>query len=351
MSAPDELVHRRVLRAPRDLVWRCLTEPAELAQFWGPSGMTTPLGGIVVELWAGGRFETTMHGEHGSHRMVATFTEVVPPERMAWTETESGMHTTSVLTELADGSTEVVITQRDVPEPMRRPEARAGFLTSLDKLEAHLAHLTQGDPAMTDVTVTQPLVATTYERLADLLDAAGDDAWDAPSLCEKWLVRHVVAHVTMPVRMTPETFGAEMAAARGDFTVMSDAVAARDGELPTDGAARPAALTEVARLAAARRRGRGCREPRGHPLTRRDGRARPATRGADGGGGGRPRPAHRRAGCDLRGRPDGGAARGDRRGLGLGRGRRRPRRRRGASCPWLSGRTVRGQSQRRTRPA
>jgi uncharacterized protein YndB with AHSA1/START domain len=29
----DELVHRRVLSAPRELVWRCLTEPRELAQF------------------------------------------------------------------------------------------------------------------------------------------------------------------------------------------------------------------------------------------------------------------------------------------------------------------------------
>ena len=57
MSA-DELVYRRVFRAPRELVWRCLTEPAELAQFWGPRGMTTPLDGIVVELRAGGRFET-----------------------------------------------------------------------------------------------------------------------------------------------------------------------------------------------------------------------------------------------------------------------------------------------------
>jgi len=79
----DELVYRRVLRAPRELVWRCLTEPAELAQFWGPSGMSTPLDGIIVELHPGGRFETLMRGEHGSHRMVATFTEVVPPERLA----------------------------------------------------------------------------------------------------------------------------------------------------------------------------------------------------------------------------------------------------------------------------
>jgi hypothetical protein len=55
------------------------------------------------------------------------------------------MHTTGTLTDLGNGSTEVVIQQRQVPEPMRSPEARAGFLTSLDKLEEHLARLTQGD--------------------------------------------------------------------------------------------------------------------------------------------------------------------------------------------------------------
>ena len=141
----DELVYRRVLRAPRELVWRCLTEPAELAQFWGPAGTATPLDGIVVELHPGGRFETLIVGEHGSHRMVATFTEVVAPERLSWVEPTTGMHTTGTLTDLGDGTTAVVIRQRNVPEPMRRADARAGFLTSLDKLEAHLASLEEGD--------------------------------------------------------------------------------------------------------------------------------------------------------------------------------------------------------------
>jgi len=142
---PDELTYRRVFRAPRELVWRCLTEPAELARFWGPRGMTTPLDGIVVELRPGGRFETLMTGEQGSYRMVATFTEVVPPERVAWVEPATGVHTTSTLVDLGDDGTEVVIHQRRVPEPMRSPQARAGFLTSLDKLEEHLARLLEGD--------------------------------------------------------------------------------------------------------------------------------------------------------------------------------------------------------------
>lgn len=139
----DELVYRRTFAAPRDLVWRCLTEPSELTQFWGPRGTTTPLERIVVELQIGGRFETLMVGEHASYRMVATFTEVAAPERLAWVEADSGMHTTGTLIDLGDGSTEVVIHQRHVPEPMRSPEARAGFLTSLDKLNEHLARLTE----------------------------------------------------------------------------------------------------------------------------------------------------------------------------------------------------------------
>ncbi len=143
----DEFVHRRVLAAPRELVWRCLTEPAELAQFWGPRGMATPIEGIVVELRPGGRFETRMIGEHGSHQMVATFTEVVAPERLAWVEPETGLHTTTTLEDLSDGTTAVVIHQRNVPEPMRLPQARAGFLTSLDKLADHLARLAQGESA------------------------------------------------------------------------------------------------------------------------------------------------------------------------------------------------------------
>jgi len=141
----DEFVYRRVFRARRELVWRCLTEPAELAQFWGPQGMATPVDGIIVELHPGGRFETLMLGEHGSYRMVATFTEVVAPERLAWVEPESGMHTTSTLDDLGEGGTAVVIHQRYVPVAMRSPEARAGFLTSLDKLEKHLDLLIQGD--------------------------------------------------------------------------------------------------------------------------------------------------------------------------------------------------------------
>ncbi len=82
------------------------------------------------------------------------------------------------------------------------------------------------------MTDPQSWVAPTYKGLAETLTATPLDTWDAPSLCERWLVRHVIAHVTMPARLTPEQFGAEMAAAGGDFTVLSDTVATRDAAMP-----------------------------------------------------------------------------------------------------------------------
>lgn len=82
---------------------------------------------------------------------------------------------------------------------------------------------------MTDL---QSWVAPTYDGLAELLTAAAVDTWDSPSLCERWQVRHVIAHVTMPARLTLPQFAAAMAAAGGDFTALSDTVAARDASLP-----------------------------------------------------------------------------------------------------------------------
>jgi uncharacterized protein (TIGR03083 family) len=82
------------------------------------------------------------------------------------------------------------------------------------------------------VTNLQSWVESTYLGLADLLATSPPEVWDAPSLCASWQVRHVISHVTMPARLTAEQFGTEMAAAGGDFSVLSNTVAARDAALP-----------------------------------------------------------------------------------------------------------------------
>jgi uncharacterized protein (TIGR03083 family) len=75
-------------------------------------------------------------------------------------------------------------------------------------------------------------IAAEYLALADLLEATGAWVWDAPSLCEGWRTREVVAHVTMPARYDGPGFMAELEAAGGDFTRLSNTVAERDGALP-----------------------------------------------------------------------------------------------------------------------
>ncbi len=89
---------------------------------------------------------------------------------------------------------------------------------------------------MTDATTQDVMmgeeIADECCALADLLEAASLDVWDAPSLCEGWRTREVVAHMTMPVRYPVPRFMSELEAAGGDFTRLSNTVAARDGSLP-----------------------------------------------------------------------------------------------------------------------
>ncbi len=82
---------------------------------------------------------------------------------------------------------------------------------------------------MTGAATAHDDVAAEYLALADLLEGSPTSVWEAPSLCEGWRTREVVAHVTMPVRYSGPAFLAELEAAGGDFTRLSNTVAARDG--------------------------------------------------------------------------------------------------------------------------
>ena len=135
-----ELSYTRVFDAPRDLVFRCMLEPEHLTHFWGPAGTSTPLDGITVDPRPGGVFETVTinDADGGSYTMRAIYAEIVPPERIVWTEPGTGMITTSTFTDLGGARTEVRIHQVNVPDTFGRPEDQARFLTSLDRFAAYL---------------------------------------------------------------------------------------------------------------------------------------------------------------------------------------------------------------------
>ena len=142
-AAAAELIYTRVFDAPRELVFRCMTEPEHLAHFWGPAGTHTPVTGITADPRPGGIFETVIvsDGDGSQYTMHAVYVEVVPPERLVWTEPATGVTTTSTFTDLGGARTEVRIHQRNVPDAFRTPEAQAGFRTSLDRFAAYLAAL------------------------------------------------------------------------------------------------------------------------------------------------------------------------------------------------------------------
>jgi len=78
---------------------------------------------------------------------------------------------------------------------------------------------------VTDDAYLQPAVAAEFDGLADLLAAASDAQWDTRSLCERWRVREVIAHLTMAARYSEPEFMAELQRCGFDFTRLSNEAA------------------------------------------------------------------------------------------------------------------------------
>jgi uncharacterized protein YndB with AHSA1/START domain len=138
-----EVIITRIYEAPRELVFACMTTPEHLTHFWGPPGMSTPVDGIVIELYPGGRFESVMVNDATGERYPGTgfYVEVDPPTTLMWSETglAEGMTSTVTFVDLGNDRTEVTIHQRNVPAMYRSPEALGGFNASLDRFVAYLA--------------------------------------------------------------------------------------------------------------------------------------------------------------------------------------------------------------------
>ena len=147
-STENELRITRVFDAPREMVFECMIDPDHLVHFWGPAGTNAPREHISVDARPGGVFSTVMVNDSDGSRYPthAVYDEVRPPELLSWTETHSGMKVTTQFVALGPDRTELRIHQRYVPEAYMAPEAQAGFLTSLDRLAAHLDGVVTGSP-------------------------------------------------------------------------------------------------------------------------------------------------------------------------------------------------------------
>jgi uncharacterized protein YndB with AHSA1/START domain len=80
-AAANQIVNARDFAAPCDGVWSAFSDPARLAQWWGPRGFTNTF--HEFDLRAGGSWRFTMHGPDGArYDQTREFLEVVPQQRI-----------------------------------------------------------------------------------------------------------------------------------------------------------------------------------------------------------------------------------------------------------------------------
>ena len=87
-TADREIVISRSIDAPRELVFEAFTEVRHLSRWWGPDGFTTTT--RAFEFRVGGAWDFVMHGPDGTdYQEWITWTEIVPPDRIALMHGES----------------------------------------------------------------------------------------------------------------------------------------------------------------------------------------------------------------------------------------------------------------------
>lgn len=152
-SPGHEIVIRRVLDAPRNLVWEAWTDPGQLARWWGPKGFTTKV--FEFDLTPGGRSRYAMVGPDGTeYPGQGVFREIVPGERIVTTDEfgdgfekvvdmdlPRGMVLTVTFAELGGKTELTLVIAHPTAEDRRKHEEMGvipGWNSSLDCLDEHL---------------------------------------------------------------------------------------------------------------------------------------------------------------------------------------------------------------------
>jgi uncharacterized protein YndB with AHSA1/START domain len=147
MSDDRTLTIRRVLDAPRDLVFAAWVDPAQAAQWWGPKGFTTVSNEMDVRV--GGAWRRRMRSPEGSeHVSCGVYREIVVPERLvftfAWEQGGAPGHgpetvVTLIFADLGEGRTEFTLRQEGFATVVGRDDHQRGWSGALDRLADYVA--------------------------------------------------------------------------------------------------------------------------------------------------------------------------------------------------------------------
>lgn len=137
----------RIFNAPRDRVWKAMTDPKLVAQWWG-RGNKLVIERMEVE--PGGHWRFVEHSPEGVHGFEGRFAEVTPPERVVQTFEWDGMpgHValeTMTLEDLGDGRTRLITTSlfmtAEDRDGMLQSGMEGGLNQSYEALDRLLAKL------------------------------------------------------------------------------------------------------------------------------------------------------------------------------------------------------------------
>jgi uncharacterized protein YndB with AHSA1/START domain len=123
-------------------VFAAFSDPAQLAQWWGPNGFTNTIKKFVFR--EGGEWHLTMHGPDGTdYRNESVFVTIDPPERIVFDHLRT-MHRFLLEMTFFDrgGKTQLTWRQRfESPEELERVKAFVPTANeqNFDRLEAHLS--------------------------------------------------------------------------------------------------------------------------------------------------------------------------------------------------------------------
>jgi uncharacterized protein YndB with AHSA1/START domain len=139
-EAADALVVRRRIPVPRERVFAAWLDPASLAQWMCPGGVTSAL--VESDPRVGGKFRIVMRHGGGDEEHVGAYLAIQPPSLLSftWISAHTSHQSTIVTVELhdRDGATELILTHRQLPAAERDAHDR-GWTDILRKLEAWFA--------------------------------------------------------------------------------------------------------------------------------------------------------------------------------------------------------------------
>jgi uncharacterized protein YndB with AHSA1/START domain len=181
-NKPNELYLTRLFEAPVNVVWEAWTDPAQVAQWWGPRGFTITT--HSKDLRPGGHWHYMMHGPDGTDYPNKTvYHEVEKYAKLVYdhggNDEQAPLFRVTVLFSESDGKTKMDMTMAlataQAAEEIKQFIKKAGGNTTWDRLAEYLEKETSGKDTF--------VIARTFDAPRDIVF----DMWVKPEHFSQWL--------------------------------------------------------------------------------------------------------------------------------------------------------------------